>query len=174
MRVNVVETSGAYHWSIRKMSQVFKIDRDRVRKYIHSHNIQPAGHKNSFAVYDISEIVPFLFGGNPGTNPDDKNFDPEKLPPKERKEWYEGSLRRDEVMVRQGELISEYRVREEMAATIKSLLSSIACLPDEIERVCNLDGKGVAKVESVIDAIRNRAAEEIANLDVRICDCDKA
>ncbi|WP_020408934.1 DUF1441 family protein [Hahella ganghwensis] len=170
----VANTADAYKWSIRKIAEAFKMGRDTVSKKIALSGVLPSGSKNGHPVYAIHEIAPFLFKEDDAINPGDEDFDPEKLPTKERKEWYEGTLKRDEVLQIQGTLVKAEESRAEMAEMVKTLVSAFACLPDDLERICNLDGRGVEHVQQVIDSVRNKAADKLDELDVRICDCDKA
>ena len=103
---------------------------------------------------DLLALAKWRFGA-PEPDNDETPFDPERLPPKERKDWYDSELRRSQLAERNGDLIPVIEYQRELSAVIKSLVAGLQTLPDILERDAGLSGDAVERAQAVIDALRD-------------------
>ena len=87
--------------------------------------------------------------------------DPEKLPPKERLDWYRGTRERTRHQQEIGELIPAAQVESAMAGLIKPIATGLESLPDLLERDAGISGAAVEKAVAVIDAMRERMYKDL-------------
>lgn len=158
------------------LAEEFGVDRRTVKKRLA--DTRPDGEQSGHPAWYLVSAAPMLVASVVSIA--DAN-DPDKLLPKDRLDYYKAEREKLKFEEEIGELIPVEQVRIETAGILKTIVSSIACLPDELERICLLDGKGVQRVQDVVDNVRNQISAQLIDLvtdeeldDVRICDCDKA
>jgi hypothetical protein len=86
-------------------------------------------------------------------------INPEELPPKDRKDWYQGESERISIDREKGNLVPIEDVRREMAILAKALVNELDNIPDILERDCNLDGESRDRVQQILDAVRMQIFE---------------
>lgn len=111
------------------------------------------GERGTPWVFDLLQVAEWRFGGN-RTEAIEK--DPEDMPPKERKDWYEGEKVRVSLEVDKGNLITLDQYREELARILKQIANTLEVLPDTLERKCALQASVVSELQQELD--RERAA----------------
>lgn len=145
--------------SLSKVSQAWGISRDTAKRLLDA--TAPDGEKSGHSAWTIktaaSVIVPHVLGFDATAVDEDGNVDPAKLPPKDRKDWYDSELKRESLRVKQGELIPAEKVEADKAETFKSLATTIQTLDDVLERDLQLSPEQTQKVS----AIKRRVLESL-------------
>jgi len=160
MKNTVADINSWRNFSLNKISQLAGIARETVQKRINESNIKPADTQNGFPVYDIWEAARAILA--PTVNYDFS--DPEKLPPKERRDYYEGTLAKIKVEKEEGVLLDYADVRQIVAEIIKPAINFLHSIPDNLERDYNIPHSAVSKLETEINALLENWANEIEKL----------
>ena len=134
-------TSDAFLFSINKLSEALGVSRDTIRKRLA--RVYPVKERNGFPVYHLRDCVTLI------TDP--LTDDPEELAPRARKDWYDGELRRVELIKKKGELLEVDEMRREWAETIKSIMLTLETLVDVIERDVGLMPEQIKRIQDIID-----------------------
>ena len=82
--------------------------------------------------------------------------DPDKLSPKDRRDWYEGEKSRVEVEKRKADLITRDEYHAERARILSVLAECLTRLPSRLEVACELPPAASAALRETLD--RERAA----------------
>ncbi|MCP4342143.1 MAG: DUF1441 family protein [Desulfobulbaceae bacterium] len=80
--------------------------------------------------------------------------DPEKLPPRERRDWYDGERKRRDLQILDRELIPLDEFSKTYSEVIKSVAASLETLPDMLERDAGMTGAQLQTVYRVVDGLR--------------------
>lgn len=94
---------------------------------------------------------------------EDDEFNPERLPPKDRKDWYDGEKRRREIQESDRELIPAHKYDTELSRAIKIMAAGLETLPDVLERDAGLQPKQLEPVFRVVDGLRETLYQSLAN-----------
>lgn len=116
------------------------------------------GKQGTSWIFDLKDVARWHFGRD---EPDEKN--PEDMPPKARKDWYEGEKTRVALELQNGNLVTLDEYRKEMAAILKDVAAMLETLPDVLERKCGLHPDAVLVMQSVLDETRTALADKIVN-----------
>lgn len=155
----LLNTEDAYRWSMSRIARCFRVSRDTVSRRIKARGIQPVGERLGYPVFDLADVAE-LIDDHP-----ELSGDPEQMPPRERRDWYEGERVRLEVQELKGELVRIDQYRAEMARILKSLADTLETLPDELERQAGLTPHQAERLISVLDAERSRLADRLSTQD---------
>lgn len=109
------------------------------------------GERGTPWVFDLLQLAEWRFGGQKSVA---EEVSPEDMPPKERRDWYEGEKVRIELEVRKGNLITLDEYRGEMARILKQLAYWVETLPDALERKCALEPSVVSSLQAESDSER--------------------
>lgn len=116
-------------------------------------------------IIDLSAAAQWLIARGAATEnerPHDvSGFDPDTLPPSDRKAWYEAEFKKRQLQELDGELMRAADHERFLAEIIKTITSELERLPDLLERDAGIDGKAVTKCRDIIDDLRNAAYESI-------------
>lgn len=159
---DLLRTEDAYLWSINTAARAFRVSRDTVSRRIADANLAPAGRKNGHALYAASDLARVCFGeqSTPAAGSDGK-VDPEKLPPKERKDWYEGERVRVALEKERGQLVTLDEYQQEMSRVLKEVAFTLETLPDVLERKCALPPAAVIAMQRLLDDQRAALADRV-------------
>jgi phage terminase Nu1 subunit (DNA packaging protein) len=108
---------------------------------------------------DLRDVAEWYYGRQ-GSSADE---DPDKLPPKDRLDWYRGTRERTRHMQEIGELIPAADYESALAAALKTVASGLESLPDLLERDAALPGQAVERAIAVIDGLRDSIYQRLAN-----------
>ena len=109
------------------------------------------GDKGKSWQLDLLEVARWYLGGQPT----DADEDPEKLPPKDRLDWYRGSRERTKHLEDCGQLMKVEDFERALSAALKTVAVTLESLPDVLERDAGLDGAAVERAQYVVDRMRN-------------------
>jgi len=149
------QASPQMEWSMSALGNEYGIDRRTVAKLLEG--IAPSGSARNNPTYQIKDasvpIVKYLLGAQ--TFNEGEHFDPDKLAPKDRKDWYDSELKRIQHDKVTGELIPADRIANADAAKNKKIALSLDTMADVLERDVGLSTEQVNAVNRIIDAVRN-------------------
>ena len=142
--------------SISELARIYGRHRQTVSKMLADMGAAPVEKRAGHPVYRLGDVTE-LRGDSP--LPKAGELNPEELPPKDRKDWYQGESERLSIEREKGQLVPIDEVRREMAFLAKALVNELDNIPDILERDCNLDGESRERVQQIIDAARMRMHE---------------
>lgn len=154
MVAEINHLSEAYSWNISRIADAFRLDRGTVRRRLREAGVLPAGTRNGVSTYALKDVGPALFGSV--VTASDDVIDPDKLPPLDRKHWYQSENERIKSEKEARQLVPEEEVRREMSALAKAVVNSLDSLPDMLERDAGLPPEMIEVVERVIDNVREQ------------------
>ena len=135
--------------SIRQLALETRIDRDAIRHRLTAANVRPSGQRGGYPVFRLRDCLPALYLA--GANGE---IDPSRLPPHERRAFWQATHEAMRVQERARELIPTLEVEACFASTYKLLVQFLEALPDELERATSLSPAELERVEKRIDALR--------------------
>lgn len=119
--------------------------------------LAPGSNKQKKLYYLKDILCEFLNNSEP--------VDVEKMKPSERQAHYNAELLKVKLEREQGELIPVDEVVANYAAIVKAVVMELETLPDVLERDCALPPEAVARVQEVIDDLRDVMADKIRDED---------
>jgi hypothetical protein len=112
--------------------------------------VRPARIEGNTQLYRLRDAWPAIIG----TRQEPGEINPEKLTPKERRDWYEGEKVRRALEVDAGKLLRADEAEIEFAAMVKTFAGALEILPFRLERECSLSGETVERLQIAIDEAR--------------------
>lgn len=85
-----------------------------------------------------------------------------EMSPQDRKAWYQSENERLKFEKEERELIPADEVAREFSVLAKAVVQVLETLPDILERDCALTPSAVARVQDVIDDLRDEMARKVA------------
>lgn len=154
----VHKIAGGFTVSISTLASEFGMDRKTVARRLDASGITPADQVRGYPVYRLRDAVKAIFGLSLERRipePDDATtIDPMRLPPMERRAWYQSENERLEVERKKGQLVPAADVEAEFATLTKLLVQGLETLPDRLERDAQLTPAQAEKVQNALDEIR--------------------
>lgn len=114
-------------------------------------------------VFDLRDVAEWRYSGGRDLPDDDEPVEPERLHPKDRKDWYDGEARRIAIARQMGELVTIDEYRDELAAVLKEVAACLETLPDVLERKCGLSPETVEMMQQTIDDQRAMLADRLTD-----------
>lgn len=162
----VADINDKFLFSLSQLSRVFGPARETVTKYLNMAGVRPAGERKGHNVYHIGDAAPAILDGQRGFVQFDGVTDPDKLPTKERLEWFRSENERLKLERDQGVLIVQSQHEDVVADVVKLVLQVFEPLPDVLERR-GVDLATVQKVEAAIDEARDKLADKVEKYGIR-------
>lgn len=110
------------------------------------------GEKGRPWIFDLKEVAAWRFGVYERGQPD--GFDPGRMDPKDRLDYYRSERERLKMEQETGDLIPAVEVERVAAEVLKSIAQTLDTLPDVLERDAGISPDAVLVVQRVIDAAR--------------------
>ena len=122
-------------------------------------NVEPAPGSNSkLKLYLVTDILTELMIPTVSANIDD-------MPPSDRLSHWKAENERLKFEQDTGQLIPADEVAREFSLMAKAVVMVLETLPDVLERDCALTPSAVARVQSVIDDLRDQMAERVQDAE---------
>ena len=102
----------------------------------------------------VRDVGPALYGQVDSF--DGSALTPDKMMPKDRKDWFQSENERLKFEESIGEVAQTADVARQMSIMAKAVVSTLDGLPDLLERDCGLTPKAVEKVQDVVDTLRDQ------------------
>jgi phage terminase Nu1 subunit (DNA packaging protein) len=119
------------------------------------------GAKGISWVFDLLAVAEWRFG-----RPDEPEaaLDPDRMSPKERKDWFDSEFRRRQLQVQDRELIPVTEHEEAVAHLARQVVMTLETLPDVLERDAGITPAAVERCQRVVDSLRETLAERVADV----------
>lgn len=154
----VHKIAGGFTVSISTLATEFGMDRKTVARRLDASGITPADQVRGYPVYRLRDAVKAIFGLSLERRipePDEGSaMDPTRLPPMERRAWYQSENERLEVERKKGQLVPASTVEAEFAVLIKGMVQRLDTLADVLERDAALTPAQVEIVQRTVDSVR--------------------
>ena len=152
-------------WSKNALASEFGIDRRTVDRLLK--DVKPSGKRSGHPVWTLRDAViqigKYLEKGYDFSGDD---FDPTRLPPKERKDWYDSEKGRLTYEREMGLLIPADEVAAVEAAKNKRVALTLDTLADVLERDVGLNAEQVERMNQILDAERQKLFESIIDIEL--------
>lgn len=149
--------------SVSQIAAELGMSRNTVAKRIEMLGIRPEGKRAGYAVYRLRDIV--AVAGTDAGGGADGSIDPMKLPPSERRAWYQSENERLKVEGEMGRLIPASQVEAEMARVLTIVRRRHATLPDRAERDLRPGTEVIEWLEGEIEDLGNELADALEQAD---------
>lgn len=152
-------------WKLLSKSQIAQawgVSRDTVTRLMQE--VEADGQKSGHDAWSIRTAATKLAPYDLGISAEDAsgNKDPEKMPAKERKDWYDGEDKRLIVATKKRELLNRDEIGEGIAVIMDALKTFMVTVPDVLERDADLNAE---QVQLLIELCDKRLAEFVGILD---------
>lgn len=154
----------AFAWNITRIAEAFGLHRDTVRRRLKANQVKPVGKRQGIDIYPLSEVGPALFAAE-ASNQSEDDYDPNKMAPKDRKDFFMSERERLKFQTEIGELIPDSDYRLDLAATLKYLVSAFESLPDNIERRYKVNPDVLDYIERWADDSRTHLYNGLMEVD---------
>jgi phage terminase Nu1 subunit (DNA packaging protein) len=111
--------------------------------------------------FDLLKVAEWRF--KPDQTGESSETDPEKLPPKERLDWYNGEKARRALQIQDGELLPAADVEVEWSSFVKTLVNFLDTLFDVLERDAGLTGAQIERGRQLVDRERERLYRQLTS-----------
>lgn len=158
MTADVARIDEKYLYSLTQLSAVFGIARETVSKRLQRASVTPADERRGHAVYHIASASRAIIEGD---NPElgfDQVRDPDKLPPKDRLDWYKSQNEKLKYEKEEKLAIGTAEHEHVLSDVLKIQLRAMDTLEDMLER----EGVGLAVLEKVARAV-DKARHDLAD-----------
>lgn len=159
MAADVVSQDDWFCWSLNQLAREFGIARETVTRRLTDAGVKPAGTKRGYPVYRVGDAASAILV--PQTSAGGFINDPNKMAPKERRDWFGSENDRIKLEKETGVLVATSDTREQMSEIVKMGLQILETLPDVLERDFSLTPEIIDGVERKIDALRITWAEAL-------------
>lgn len=155
----------AYSWNLSRIADAFGMHRDTVRKRLRAAVVKPQGKKGGVDVYALADVGPALFIAEKSMFSDgDEPLNPDKLEPKDRKDYFQSELERLKLEEKTKELIPDSEYRSDLAKTLKEVVSFFESLPDVMEQRRSFSPEQLEELERACDSFRESLYARVNNL----------
>jgi len=155
----VVDIKDPFYWSLSQLSKAFGPARETIGKRLDAAGITSDRKKSGHDVYHIADAARAILQSD--QVPFNEIRDPEKLPPKDRLDWYKGNNEKNKFEREAKTLIPEQEVSTEIASVVKTCVRTIETLPDILEMKCQLPPDVIQVIERECDQVRELLAIEL-------------
>ncbi len=161
---SIANINDAYSWNITRIAEAFDFSRDTVRKRLRIAGVRPCGKRSGNDVYSLAEIGPALFIAD-GYQDVPEMHDPDKMPPKDRKEWFHSERIRVDLERDQKQLIHEGEHRQDLYDGFSQVVSFFENLPDKMERTGQFTPEQLELLEQYGDGFRNELYTKVKEVE---------
>lgn len=160
----VSQINDAFCWNITRLAEAFGLHRDTVRKRLKEARVKPAGKRAGVDVYALADVGPALFAAEAGNKSED-DYDPNKMAPKDRKDFFQSERERLKFQTEIGELIPDSEYRLDLASVLKFLVSAFETMPDDLERRYKVPPEVLEHVETWGDERRSWLYQKVLEVE---------
>lgn len=118
------------------------------------------GKLNKPWVFDLLSVAEWRISGQSA----DSDIDPAKLPPNERKAWFDSEIKRREIQERDRELIPAAELESCIARVFAALSQGLRSIPDNLERRAGCSPEVAESVERMIEAEMDAMADTLSTI----------
>jgi len=163
----VSHINDAYSWNITRIAEAFNLSRDTVRKRLRESGVRASGKRSGAATYALADVGPALFDAEARFVPE--IHDPDKMRPKDRKEWFQSENERVKYLVDAKALIPEGDYRQDLYTTLSAVVSFFENMPDKMERTGLFTPEQLELLETQGDAFRSQLYLQVKEAEPDVC-----
>lgn len=126
------------------------------------------GSKTIPWVFDLLDVARWRIA--PVDEDGEEGADPAKLPPAERKAWFESELKRRELQVQDGELVQAVELERSIATAFSAIAQAVRAVPDNLERRAGCGPEAAEAVGALLDEAMSALADKLAQLSPAVID----
>lgn len=160
---DVAKLADAYNWNLTRLAEGLGFHRDTIRTRLNSAGVKPVDRKGNAPLFRLQEVAEVMFASSVVNGAGD--WDPEKLPPKERLDYYKGSREKTALEVTNRQLIPDHEYRDDLAKTLKAVAGFFDSLPDKMERTRLFTPEQLEQIEKVSDEFRLQLHANLAEVE---------
>lgn len=150
--------------SIGECAQFFDVSTQAVQDWLRKGMpVLQQGSRGVPYVIDLLAVARWRFQGVGGSDAA-VEVDPERLPPADRKAWYEGETKRRDLAIKAGELVPAADVEQVIATAFAALAQDMLSIPDNLERRHGVPPELAEKVEEGIYQAMDALADRMSKL----------
>lgn len=149
-----------FRLNINQLSAITDLHRQTVAARLSNVPLAP-GSNPKLKLYSVLDILITLL-----TRADDPaQINVDKMLPQDRKAWFQSERERLKFEQETSQLIPSSDVAREFSSMAKAVVQVLETLPDILERDCGLQPVAVARVQAIIDDIRDQMAQRVFDAD---------
>ncbi|MBL5919760.1 DUF1441 family protein [Lelliottia amnigena] len=149
-----------FRLNINQLAAMTDLHRQTIASRLSNVPLAP-GSNPKLKLYSVLDILTVLLT----RTADPEQIEIEKLQPQDRKAWFQSERERLKFEQETSQLISSSDVSREFSSIAKAVVQVLETLPDILERDCGLQPAAVARVQSVIDDLRDQMAQRVFDAD---------
>lgn len=123
--------------------------------------VEQRGSQGVSWVIDLRAIAEWVYSSPADAN---TSYDPNDLPPTDRRAWFQSENERLKFEAEQRELIPAGEVEETVATAFAAIAHLIRGIPDELERKHGLSGEVIELVEDGLMSAQDTLADRLSSL----------
>lgn len=145
--------------NINQIASITGLHRQTVSARLRNVSLAP-GSNPKLKLFTIPAILTELIATG-----DAVQIDVDKMLPPDRKAWFQSERERLKFQQETSELIHSDEVSREISSMAKAVVQVLETLPDILERDCALNPSAVARVQTIIDDLRDQLAQKVFEAD---------
>ncbi|HEY2454132.1 MAG TPA: DUF1441 family protein [Scandinavium sp.] len=149
-----------FRLNINQLAAMTDLHRQTVASRLNNVPLAP-GSNPKLKLYSVLDILTVLLT----RTADPSQIEIDKLLPQDRKAWFQSERERLKFEQETSQLIPSSDVSREFSSIAKAVVQVLETLPDILERDCGLQPVAVARVQSVIDDLRDQMAQRVFDAD---------
>lgn len=149
-----------FRLNINQLAAMTDLHRQTVAARLNSVPLAP-GSNPKLKLYSVLDVLTALLTRT--ADPDQIEVD--KLLPHDRKAWFQSERERLKFEQETSQLVASSDVAREYSSIAKAVVQVLETLPDILERDCGLQPAAVARVQAVIDDLRDQMAQRVYDAD---------
>lgn len=147
--------------TLSQMCELFHMDFRTLTRRLRRSDVKPCGKRNSYDIYQIHEVAPWVLPPKMDIEEYIKNMNPQDLPKMLTKEYWAGLSSRQNYMRKEGELWSTDEIQSAFAEIVQVLVQNARVIEDEVDRKAELTVRQRQIVKESIDALINTSREKL-------------
>lgn len=154
------DDGGECLYNVTELGELCGYGRDAVRARIKALGVMPVTkNAQGHGLYRAADVLML----RPVNEASDVETDPSRMAPKDRKDWFDSEKGRVWLDKEERRLIPASEVVTVFSSITKSAVQVLNTLPDVLERDEALPPAALARVQRIIDALRNSMADKTYN-----------
>ncbi|MEB5748669.1 DUF1441 family protein [Leclercia adecarboxylata] len=149
-----------FRLNINQLATLTELHRQTVASRLSNVPLAP-GSNPKLKLYSVLDILTALLTRS--SDPAQTKVD--EMIPTDRKAWFQSERERLKFQQEDNQLIAASDVTREFSAIAKAVVQVLETLPDILERDCGLQPTAVARVQAVIDDLRDQMAQRVFDAD---------
>ncbi|EAB9079134.1 DUF1441 family protein [Salmonella enterica subsp. enterica] len=149
--------------NISQLSAITGLHRQTVVSRLSGVPLAPGSNEKK-KLYLLTDVIRVLM--ETPASPAADHQDPNKMTPKERKDWFDSEKGRIWLEKEMKQVIPLTEVRQQMSAVVKAITQVLEVWPDRLERDKGWDAEKLNEAQEVVDEVRELLAQSMQGAEV--------